>query len=179
METGPSAPPNSNKRLMRSPYALTSQLATTGNGTIIPNVQGQGGAVAAGATTSFPETAFLNSLSIPFWVTHVIFKVTRVAGGNDVDSDYDNVQIQVRDLVRNLDLTKDPVPLSVLGDRVTRTWYLGEGELVIRKEGGGLRVTIGVLPGAVGAPYNVTCAFHGYLEEDIQVPVSYLPGSRV
>lgn len=166
------------QHVFRSPYALTSQLATTGNGTLIPNVQGAGGAVAAGTTIVMPEQDFQHQLDIPFWVTHCNFKVTRPAGGGDVDSDYDNVAMIVRDLVLNQDITKNPVPLSVLGDRFQHRWVLEPGQLVMRKLGGGLKVTLSVLPGAVGAPYNITVGFHGYTEEHRGIAASTLPGPR-
>lgn len=167
----------SNKRVLKSPYVMASQLVTTADGTQI-----NGGAVAAGTTRNFPENAFLNALSIPFWVTHVQVKVTRGAGGGDTDSDYDFVSMEFKDLVRSLEMTKDPIPLSVLCDRWQRRWLIGGfamAQWVIRRQGGGITVRCTALSGAIGAPYNLSIAFHGYLEEDVDAPPSYMPSDRL
>jgi hypothetical protein len=147
------------KRLFRYPYATTAQMLTTGGGQTL-----NGGALVAGETRDFPQDAFLNALDRPFIVTRLKFAVTRVAGGAEVDSDYDNVQINLRDLVRNEDVTKDPVALSVLLDRQRREWLFHPGSLILRRLGGGLKIRASVNAGAIGAPYNLSVAVHGYTE---------------
>jgi hypothetical protein len=152
--------PKSTKRLFKYPFVFSSQMATTGDGTLI-----NGGQVIAGDTRTFPLDNFANALTRPFVVKRIKYTVTRPGGGDEVDSDYDNVLTNIRDLVRNEDLTKDPVALSVLCDKERREWIFHPGELILRKMGGGLRIEVQTREGAVGAPYNISVAVHGYTEE--------------
>jgi hypothetical protein len=148
-------------------------MATTGDGTLI-----KGGALAAGEARDFPEPDFQFSFDRPFIITHLKGFVGRVAGGDETDSDYENVYLNVKDLVRNEDITKDPVPLSVLLDRERRMWRFEPGQLILRKLGSGLKIRAIVNPGAVGAPYNIEIAVHGYTELLAEVPEGMLPEER-
>jgi len=148
-------------------------MATTGDGTLINQ-----GALSAGETRDFPEQAFLNARDVPFIVTHFSAYIGRVPGGDETDSDYENVYLNVKDLVRNEDITKDPTPLSVLLDKEHRSWRLTPGQIIIRKFGGGLKIRAIVNPGAVGAPYNIEVAAHGYTEVYADVPEGMLPEER-
>jgi len=161
------------KKLFKSPYSMSAQMATTGNGTLI-----NGGALTAGETRDFPENAYLHALDRPLFLTHIRLFVGRVAGGDETDSDYDNIALNVRNLVTNEDLTKDPITLSTLLDKERRTWRFEPGVLPIRKLGGGLKIRAIVNPGAVGAPFNITCAVHGYSELYADLPEGMLPEER-
>jgi hypothetical protein len=160
------------KRLFRFPYVLSSRFQTTGDGTEINQ-----GAIAAGDARDFPQEDFSHNLDRPLIITHFKVMVGRVSGGDTTDSDYENILINIRDLVRNEDITKDPVPLSVLHDIERRIWMLHPGNIIIRKLGGGLKIRISVNPGAVGAPYNIEYAAHGYLEEYGDVSEGMLPAN--
>lgn len=163
----------SDRRLFRRPFSFPSQLFTTGNGQEI-----NGGAIAAGQTRDFPINDFTNALSRPMFVERIKFAVSRVAGGNEVDSDYDNVLVQVQDLVTNEFYQKNPAPLSGLLDRQRREWLLNPGQIILRQLGGGLRIRNTCQAGAVGAPYNLTVCVIGYTEEFNETPESMLPEER-
>jgi len=163
----------STKRLFRKPFVFSAQMATTGDGTAL-----NGGALAAGEARDFPLDPFLNSLSRPFVIKRIKWTVTRPAGGGEVDSDYDNVLANVRDLVNNEDLTKDPCVLSTLTDKERREWIFHPGELILRRNGGGLRIRQEILAGAVGAPFNISVACHGYTEERAEPSEGMLPDER-
>ncbi len=165
------APVAPQKRLFRKPFAFSAQLKTTGGGTLI-----NGGALGAGENRDMPLEPFSNALSRPFVVKRIKYVVTRVAGGDEVDSDYDNVLHNLRDLVSNEDLTgKAPAPLSGLVDKERREWIFHPGELILRSLGGGLRLSFSVLDGAIGAPYNITATVHGYTEERAEPSAGMYP----
>jgi hypothetical protein len=161
------------KRLFRYPFAFGSQLFTSGDGT-----QENSGAVGAGVTAPFPLDPFLNALSRPFIVKRIKVSITRVGGGDEVDSDYANVSLLVTDLVRNEDLTKDPIACDGLLDKERREWIFHPGELILRALGGGVQFRVQVQEGAIGAPYNITVAVHGYTEELAEAPESMYPEER-
>jgi len=163
----------SDRRLFKQPFVFPSQLFTTGNGQEI-----NGGAAGAGDSPEFPSNAFLNALSRPVMIERIKFSVTRTQGGNEIDSDYDNIAANIQDLVTNEFYMKDPVPLSALCDKQRREWLLHPGLIMLRALGGGLRVRMTVLPGAIGAPYNVTIGVHGYTEMFAETPEAFLPEER-
>jgi hypothetical protein len=166
-------PGKSDRRLWKQPFVFTSRFFTTGNGQLI-----NGGALAAGQSRDFPQGDFNNALSRPVWVERIKFTVDRPAGGNEVDSDYSNVLIQVQDLLTSEFYQKDPTPLSVLLDRQRREWLLQPGKIHLRALGGGLKFKASVNPGAVGSPYNIEVAVHGYTEMFAETPASVLPEER-
>jgi hypothetical protein len=158
------------RKLFKRPFVFASQLYTSGGGQII-----NGGAVVAGDTRTFPADSFKNALDRPFFVTRVKVFVGRVAGGDEVDSDYDASLLEVRDLVTNEEWQLDPVPLSALLDHQRREWLFGEAKRFIRKNGGGLTSRATVNAGAVGAPFNWSIAFHGYTESIAEPPEGFFP----
>lgn len=163
----------SDRRLFRQPFAFPSQLFTTGSG-----VEINGGAVQAGTTRDFPPNDFLNALSRPVFVERIKMAVTRVAGGNEIDSDYDNVSIEIQDLLTNEFYEKNSAPLSGLLDRQRREWLLHPGRITLRALGGGLKFRASALPGAVGAPFNLTVTVHGYTEMFAETPEAMQPEER-
>jgi hypothetical protein len=158
------------KRLFRYPFVMSSQMKTNGDGSLINE-----GALVAGEDRPFPQDPFNNALTRPFTVKRIKFTVSRPAGGDEVDSDYDNVTVSIRNLVTNEDLTKDPTALSTLCDKERREWIFHPGELILRAQGGALKITAVVADGAIGAPYNVSVAVHGFTEEKAEAPASMYP----
>lgn len=163
----------SDKRLFRNPFVFSAQMATMSDGTEI-----NGGALVQGERQPFPLDPFSNALSRPFIVKRIKFCVWRVAGGDEIDSDYSNVATIVRNLVTNEDLMKDPAQLSSLLDKERREWIFHPGELILRANGGGLKIDMLVNQGALGAPYNMEVSVHGYTEERAEVPQGMYPEER-
>lgn len=170
------------KRLFRRPYVLAAQFYEQFNEEGTPVGQINGGALSPGDERVFPLDPFSNALSRPFIITRVKAFVGRPRiynedppiveadccppfSADEHDGDYNDVLLAMRDLVTNEDVTKEYIPLSVLCDHQRREWLFHPGTLVMRKYGGGARISIQVLTGAPEPKYNVSIALHGYTEE--------------
>lgn len=163
------------RRLIKRPYSFPSAMQTTNDGTII-----NGGALLAGAPRSFPQADFQNDFTWPVWIQKVRLFINRQAGGETTDSDWENVFLQITDLVTQQALSKNFISLAVLVDRNSRVWDLraaGE-EWVLRTQGGGAIIRLQVNNGALGAPYNVEINLEGYAEIESEIPDSWLPDQQ-
>lgn len=155
--------------LTKQAYTFSTRMATFGTNEI------NGGAVAAGDQRTFDQSAINNSISKPFWVTRVKFFVGRVAGGDEVDSDYDEISVLVSGSSQDMKYNRQFTALSTLLDRQRREWLLQPGRLVFGWQNGGANVDLQCVQFSRGAPYNVTVTFHGYLETYARISQADLP----
>lgn len=155
--------------LQNQPYSFSSQMATFGTNQI------NGGALFAGDSRPFPQNDTVNAISKPFVCTRIRFTLSRVAGGNEVDSDWEGVTAMVSGVSFDMKYMRNPVPLGALVDRQRREWLLQPGRLIFGKAGGGVNIEMSVQPGVPGAPFNFSVACHGYLQAFVAVDEQELP----
>jgi hypothetical protein len=155
--------------LVRDPYNFPSRIGTFGTNLV------NGGAIAAGNQTQFPDSDFNNSLDAPFRATRIKFFVGRVAGGDEVDSDYNEVLIRITATLRDQKLVKSFGALSVLCDRQRREYLLEPATLLVGNQNGGISLEVQVQAGAWGAPYNVSANMTGFFERYADVTESMVP----
>jgi len=157
------------RSLFNTPYVFPAQMGTFGT------TQVGGGALIAGQVQPFADQAFNNGFSKPFIVTRIKFFVGRVAGGNEFDSDYNEVLARIESISDTGKFSKAPTALSVLCDRQRREWILQPGSIMLGSQNSGLTIEMTVLNGAIGAPYNLSVALHGYFQGYQDVTASMMP----
>lgn len=155
--------------LTNQPYIFSSQMATFGTTEI------NGGALAAGISRPFPQNDLVNAIGKPYIAVRLKFSVLRVAGGNEVDFDYDCVLAMVSGVSFDMKFMRNPVPLSVLCDKQRREWLLQPGKIPFSRLGGGINIEMSVQPGALGAPFNLSVAGHGVLQAYVPTDEGDLP----
>lgn len=154
--------------LGNQPYGFPSTIGTYG--TNIVNL----GALFPGDESPFPDNDLNNAISKPFIVTRMKFFVGRVAGGDEVDSDYDEVLVRIEGTSLDMKYLRNPAPLSVLLNRFSREWLL-VGTFILGKQNGGASILVSCRQGSRGAPFNVSVQLHGYLQAMVPVEESHLP----
>lgn len=165
----PGMPQPGTPLLTNQPYIFGS---TNGQyGTLTVNA----GAAFAGQSYVVNQSDINNSISKPFVVTRLKVSVTRLAGGNEVDSDYDEVLLALSGSAQDMKYLKNPTALSAVLDRQRREWLMQPGKLMFGWQNGGADVAFSIRPGARGAPFNISLAFHGHLQTMQDVSAADLP----